>query len=77
MQDFGTNVSQPMKTVNLRLEEVAHIRTVLTKAELEAMAIDSTMRDNITRGKVECFSLYIYIPLSLHYDQIKFYMLTY
>ena len=60
MQDFGTNVSQPMKTVNLRLEEVAHIRTVLTKAELEAMAIDSTMRDNITRGKVECFSLYIY-----------------
>ena len=60
MQDFGTNVSQPMKTVNLRLEEVAHIRTVLTKAELEAMAIDSTMRDNIARGKVESFSLYIF-----------------
>lgn len=55
IQDFGTNVSQgPMKTLNLRLEEVAHIRSVLTKAELEAMAIDSTMRDNIARGKV-CF----------------------
>merc|ERR1712045_71576 len=55
IQDFGTNVSQgPMKTLNLRLEEVAHIRSVLTKAELEAMAIDSTMRDNITRGKI-CF----------------------
>ena len=44
-----------MKTLNLRLEEVAHIRSVLTKAELEAMAIDSTMRDNIARGKVEWF----------------------
>ena len=49
-QDFGANKN--VKTLNLRLEEVAHIRSVLTKAELEAMAIDSAMRDSIARGKV-------------------------
>ena len=49
-----------MKTLNLRLEEVAHIRSVLTKVELDAMNIDSSMRDNIARGKVESFSLYIF-----------------
>ena len=52
-QDFTSNKN--VKTLNLRLEEVAHIRSVLTKAELEAMAIDCTMRDNIARGKVGCF----------------------
>jgi len=51
-QDFTTN--NKVKTLNLGLEEVAHIRSVLTKAELEAMSIDSTMRDNIARGKI-CF----------------------
>lgn len=44
--------SKPLKTLDLRLEEVAHIRSVLTKAELEAMPIDSSVRDNIARGKV-------------------------
>jgi len=54
-QDFGANKN--VKTLNLRLEEVAHIRSVLTKAELEAMAIDSAMRDSIARGKVWCLLL--------------------
>ena len=54
-QDFGANKN--VKTLNLRLEEVAHIRSVLTKAELEAMAIDSAMRDSIARGKVWCLHL--------------------
>ena len=44
---------KPLKTLDLRLEEVAHIRSVLTKAELEAMPLDSTLRDNVARGKVK------------------------
>ena len=43
---------KPLKTLDLRLEEVAHIRSVLTKAELEAMPLDSGLRDSIARGKV-------------------------
>lgn len=41
-----------LKTLNLRLDEVAHIRAALTKAELEA--IDVKVREDIERGKV-CF----------------------
>ena len=48
-------VPKPLKTLDLRLEEVAHIRSVLTKAELEAMPIDSCIRDNVARGKVRSF----------------------
>ena len=41
-----------MKTLNLRLDEVAHIRSVLTKAELEALPIDGNVRHDVERGKV-------------------------
>ena len=58
IQDAGyiyedhSSVPKPLKTLDLRLEEVAHIRSVLTKAELEAMPLDSYVRDNVARGKV-------------------------
>ena len=39
-----------LKTLNLRLDEVAHIRSALTKAELEG--IDCNLRNDIERGKV-------------------------
>ena len=52
--DFQEVAAAPktLKTLDLRLEEVAHIRSVLTKAELEAMQIDGSVRDSIERGKV-------------------------
>ena len=51
--DFeDSSVPKPLKTLDLRLEEVAHIRSVLTKAELEAMPLDSYVRDSVARGKV-------------------------
>jgi len=43
-----------LQTLNLSLEEVAHIRSVLTKAELEALPLDGSVKDNVGRGKV-CF----------------------
>jgi len=43
-----------LQTLNLSLEEVAHIRSVLTKAELEALPLDGSVKENVGRGKV-CF----------------------
>lgn len=43
-----------LQTLNLSLEEVAHIRSVLTKAELEALPLDGCVKENVGRGKV-CF----------------------
>ena len=39
-----------MKTLNLGLDEVAHIRSALTKAELEG--IDDARREDIEHGRV-------------------------
>ena len=44
--------SEALKTLNLRLDEVAHIRSVLTKAQLETLPIEGSERDNVEKGKV-------------------------
>lgn len=38
----------------LTLEEVVHIRNVLTKADLEALPLDLTIKEDMAKGKV-CF----------------------
>ena len=43
-----------LKTLNLQLDEVAHIRSVLTKAQLESLPLDGEVREGVERGKV-CF----------------------
>jgi len=43
-----------LQTLNLSLDEVAHIRSVLTKAELEELPLEGSVKDNVCRGKV-CF----------------------
>jgi len=48
--NFVNNGNSGLKTLNLKLDEVAHIRAALTKAELEA--IDSKLREEIEKGKV-------------------------
>uniref|UniRef100_A0A2P2I985 Protein spire-like n=1 Tax=Hirondellea gigas TaxID=1518452 RepID=A0A2P2I985_9CRUS len=40
--------------LSLTLEEVVHIRNVLTKADLEALPLDLTIKEDMARGKV-CF----------------------
>ena len=45
-------VNDALKTLNLKLDEVAHIRSVLTKAQLDGLPIDGNIRDNVERGKV-------------------------
>eukprot|EP00095_Tigriopus_kingsejongensis_P011473 maker-scaffold626_size122949-snap-gene-0.27 protein:Tk11473 transcript:maker-scaffold626_size122949-snap-gene-0.27-mRNA-1 annotation:"spire " len=43
-----------LKTLDLNLDEVVHIRSVLTKAELESLPLDGTFKDDVERGKI-CF----------------------
>lgn len=43
-----------LKTLDLNLEEVAHIRSVLAKAELEGLSIASALKEDLEKGKV-CF----------------------
>ena len=36
--------SEALKTLDLKLDEVIHIRSVLTRAELESLSLDGTMK---------------------------------
>ena len=50
-EDNFNNGNSGLKTLNLRLDEVAHIRSALTKAELEGI-LDGNLRNDIERGTV-------------------------
>ena len=41
-----------LKTLTLSLDEVVHIRSVLTKAELEGLPLDGDLKDDVAKGKV-------------------------
>ena len=43
-----------LKTLTLSLDEVVHIRSVLTKAELEGLPLDGDLKDDVAKGKI-CF----------------------
>ena len=43
-----------LQTLDLTLDEVIHIRTVLTKAELESLPLDGTTKEDVEKGKI-CF----------------------
>jgi len=43
-----------LATLDLNLEEMAHIRSVLTKAELEAMSVEGNIRADLESGRL-CF----------------------
>lgn len=43
-----------MDCLSLTLEEVVHIRNVLTKADLEALPLDLTIKEDMAKGKI-CF----------------------
>jgi len=41
-----------MECLSLNLEEVVHIRNVLTKAELEGLPVDCSTKEDVEKGKV-------------------------
>nr|XP_040567621.1 protein spire homolog 1-like isoform X2 [Lepeophtheirus salmonis] len=43
-----------LQTLHLSFEEVVHIRSVLTKAEMEGLPLDGTFKEDVEKGKV-CF----------------------
>ena len=46
-----------LKTLTLTLDEVVHIRSVLTKAELESLPLDGDLKDDVAKGKVSRASI--------------------
>ncbi|GIX80223.1 protein spire homolog 1 [Caerostris darwini] len=46
---------QSLECLSLTLEEVVHIRNVLTKAELESLIVDPVLYEDVRKGKV-CFT---------------------
>jgi len=43
-----------LQTLDLNLDEIVHIRSVLTKAELEGLPLDGNLKEDVEKGKV-CF----------------------
>ena len=41
-----------LQTLDLSLEEVVHIRSVLTRAELEALPLDGCLKQDVEKRKV-------------------------
>jgi len=41
-----------VECLSLNLEEVVHIRNVLTKAELEALPVECSLKEDVEKGKV-------------------------
>jgi spire-like protein len=41
-----------IECLSLNLEEVVHIRNVLTKAELESLPLECSLKEDVEKGKV-------------------------
>jgi len=54
MCGHGRRKNDGMKTLNLGLDEISHIRSALTKAELAGIDIDDAVREDIENGRL-CF----------------------
>ncbi|XP_064639946.1 protein spire homolog 1-like isoform X3 [Lineus longissimus] len=50
-----TKLNDPMKCLSLTVEEVMHIRNVLTKAELECLLVNQELYKLVSKGKI-CFT---------------------
>ncbi len=49
---FQEHWATALKTLDLNLDEVVHIRSVLTKAELESLPLEGTIKEDVEKGKV-------------------------
>ena len=51
---FQKRWQNPIECLSLTLEEVTHIRSVLTKAELESLISHSDLYNQVAKSKVSC-----------------------
>jgi len=51
----STDWGRALECLSLTLQEVQHIRSVLTKAEIETLAVTKSLRDDLENGKI-CFT---------------------
>ena len=49
---FQEHWTTALKTLDLTLDEVVHIRSVLTKAELEALPLEGELKHDVEKGRV-------------------------
>jgi spire-like protein len=49
------NWQQAMECLSLTLEEIVHIRSVLTKAELESLPVEGHVKEDVEKRKVRHF----------------------
>ena len=52
---FQEHWATALQTLDLTLDEVIHIRSVLTKAELEGLPLDGSLKEDVEKGKVSGF----------------------
>lgn len=50
--NFQKNWQQAMECLSLTLEEIVHIRSVLTKAELESLPVEGHVKEDVEKRKV-------------------------
>jgi hypothetical protein len=53
--EVGNWTPTPEECLSLTLDEVQHIRTELTKAELESLGVTRTLKEDLEKGKI-CFT---------------------
>jgi hypothetical protein len=64
-----------MECLSLTLEEIVHIRSVLTKAELESLPVEGHVKEDVEKRKVRnsgFFQLYIFLWSEKHFPNIFF-----
>lgn len=63
-----------MECLSLTLEEIVHIRSVLTKAELESLPVEGHVKEDVEKRKVTHFGffwrLYIFLWNEKHSQSI-------
>lgn len=63
-----------MECLSLTLEEIVHIRSVLTKAELESLPVEGHVKEDVEKRKVRYFGffwrMYIFLWNEKHSQRI-------
>ena len=63
-----------LQTLELTLEEVIHIRSVLTKAELENLPLDGNLKEDVEKGKVVDLNIQGYYHIYKTFTQFFIYL---
>lgn len=66
------NWQQAMECLSLTLEEIVHIRSVLTKAELESLPVEGHVKEDVEKRKVRLLGFSIIMGFKLFSNCFSF-----